>query len=187
MTLFRSAIYTKSKKIAKSFYIQKPGHFAKSKTISVTFLYTGSKKLYFTQFLMKLLRSAFNFKKHDTLRYVMFLYTKSRTFRKKQDNLHCVLYTKSGHLLNFFNWRRWGELFIYKNECTMTYIFIWFSIHTREWERRGHLGLEQVIPHKIISIVYIILFLPCNYSINYINSSPQYIHVFIVGSCTVSD
>ena len=33
-------IYTKSKKIAKRFHIQKAGHFEKSKTICVTFLYT---------------------------------------------------------------------------------------------------------------------------------------------------
>ena len=32
-------IYTKSKITAKRFYIQKARHFAKSKTISVTFLY----------------------------------------------------------------------------------------------------------------------------------------------------
>ena len=35
------------------------------------------------------------YKKHDTLRYVTFLYTKILTLRKKQDYLRYVLYTKS--------------------------------------------------------------------------------------------
>ena len=46
----RTFIYTKSKKIAKRFYIQKARHFSKSKTISVTFLYTKSDTLDVTGF-----------------------------------------------------------------------------------------------------------------------------------------
>ena len=47
-------IYTKGKNITKPFYIQKAWHFAKSKTIFVTFLYTKSKTLYITRFFMKI-------------------------------------------------------------------------------------------------------------------------------------
>ena len=36
------------------------------------------------------LKLAFLYKKHDTLRYVTFLYTKIQTLRKKQDNLRYV-------------------------------------------------------------------------------------------------
>ena len=65
-------LYTKSKKIEKRFYIQKVRHFSKSKTIPVTFLYSKSPTLYFTQFFMKFLKLAFIFEMHDTLYYVTF-------------------------------------------------------------------------------------------------------------------
>ena len=100
-------IYTKSKKIAKRFYIQKARHFSKSQTISVTFLYTKSNTLYVTGSFMKFLKLAFIYKKHDALRYVTFLFTKIQTVRKKQDNLRYV--------------------FIYKNpELCVTWFFIEF-------------------------------------------------------------
>ena len=50
-------------------------------------LYTKSKTIYVTQFFMKMFNSEFIYKKHDTLRYITFLYTKSHTLRKKQDDL----------------------------------------------------------------------------------------------------
>ena len=90
----RKFIYTKSNFFAKCFYIQKARHFSKSWTISVKFLYIESYTFHVTGFFMKILRLAFIYKKHDTLRYVTFLYTKSQTLRKKQDNLRYVLYTK---------------------------------------------------------------------------------------------
>ena len=40
-----------------------------------------------TWFFMKFLKMALLYKKHDTFRYGTFLYIKSQTFRKKQDNL----------------------------------------------------------------------------------------------------
>ena len=51
----------------------------------VTFLYIKRNTLYVTGFFMNFLKLAFIYKKHDTLRYVTFLYTKSWTLRKKQD------------------------------------------------------------------------------------------------------
>ena len=36
---------------------------------------------------MKILKLAFMYKHYDTLRYVMFYYTKSQRLRKNQDNL----------------------------------------------------------------------------------------------------
>ena len=77
----------KKKKIAKRFNIKKSRQLAKSKTISVTFLYTKIWTLYVTRFFMKFLKLAFIYKKDDTLRYVRFLYTKIQTLRNKKDNL----------------------------------------------------------------------------------------------------
>ena len=85
----RTFLYTKRKKLRKVYiYIQKAGQFAKSKTISVTFLYTKSMTfIKLMQFFLKILKLAFIYKKHDTLRDVTFLYSKSQTLRKNQDNL----------------------------------------------------------------------------------------------------
>ena len=51
---------------------------------------------------MEFLKFVFTYKKHDTLRYVIFLYTKRQTLRKKQDNFCYV--------------------FIYKNPDTLKYL-----------------------------------------------------------------
>ena len=80
----------KANKISKRFYKQKGRHFSKSNTISVMSLYTKIQTLYVTRFFMKFLKLAFIYKKHDTLCYGTFLYTKSQTLRKKQDNLRYV-------------------------------------------------------------------------------------------------
>ena len=49
--ILRARLYIyKKQKNTKCFYIQKPGHFSKSKIIPVTFLYTKSMKLYDTRF-----------------------------------------------------------------------------------------------------------------------------------------
>ena len=94
-------IYTKSEKIKKYFYIQKARHFAKIKTVWVTFLYTKSKTLYVTRFFMKFLKLAFIYKKNDTLRYLMFLNTKIQTLRKKQENLRYVFIYKNPDTLRY--------------------------------------------------------------------------------------
>ena len=100
-------------------------------------------KLYVTQFFMKIPKLAFIYKKHDTLHYVTFLYTKSWTLRKKKDNLRYVfIYKKSGHFtlrdfsLNFWNWRKGGTflyaknkslcvIFLYAKKSTLHYVFIY--------------------------------------------------------------
>ena len=53
----RLYIYKKQKK-SKRFYIQKARHFVKSKTISVTFLYTKIWTLCVTQFFIEFLKLA---------------------------------------------------------------------------------------------------------------------------------
>ena len=91
---------------------------------------------------MKFLKLEFTYKKHDTLGYVTFLYTKSSTLHKKQDNLRYVLYTKIRHFCvpRFFieslKFWRGGGAFIYKKtmyfalyfyiekQCTLPYVVI---------------------------------------------------------------
>ena len=63
----RLYIYKKQKNFETFLYIQKVGHFAKNKTISVKFLYPKSMTLYVTQFFMKFLNLEFINKKYDTL------------------------------------------------------------------------------------------------------------------------
>ena len=71
--------FQKSRQFALLFYSQKSGHFT-LRDFSCIFFYWH---LYI-------------YIKHDTLRYVTFLYPKSQTLRKKQDNFRYVfLYTKS--------------------------------------------------------------------------------------------
>ena len=92
----RYYIYKRQNKFETFIYIQKSRHFAKSKTICVTFLFTKIHTLHVTQFSMGFLKLAFIYKNQDTLRYVTFLYTKIQALRKKQDNFRYVfLYTKS--------------------------------------------------------------------------------------------
>ena len=101
---------SKKQKNAKRFYIQKARHFVKGKTISVMFLFTKSKTLYVTIFFMKFLKLAFIYKNYDTLRYMIFLYTKIQTLRKKQDNLRYVFIYKNPDILRYaiFQWIFWN-------------------------------------------------------------------------------
>ena len=50
---------------------------------------------------MKTLRLAFIYKNHETLRYVTFLYTKSQTLHKKQDNLRYVFLHRNSDTLHY--------------------------------------------------------------------------------------
>ena len=54
---------------------------------------------------MKVLKLVFIKRKHNTLRYMMFLHTKIPTLRKRQDNLRYI--------------------FIYKNSDTLSYYHTW--------------------------------------------------------------
>ena len=82
-------------KNVKRVLIQKARHFAKSKTILVKFLYFKSDPLYVTRLFVTFLKLAFIYKKHETLRYVTFLYTKIQALRKKQDILRYVFIYKN--------------------------------------------------------------------------------------------
>ena len=122
----RLYIYTKSKRNAKHFYIQKARHFSNSKKICVRFMYTKIQTLYITQFFIQFLKLAFIFKNNDTLRYVKFLYTKSQTLRKKKYNLGCVFIYKNADTLcdaifhRIFKIGGGGRPFyICKKQCTL--------------------------------------------------------------------
>ena len=73
-------------------FIQKSRHFAKSKTIRVTYLFTKIKRPSVTWFFMNMLRLEFVYKTHDTLRYMMCLYTQNpNTLQKaRQLRLHFI-------------------------------------------------------------------------------------------------
>ena len=87
-------------------YIQKAEHFAKGKTICVTFLFTKSPTLYVTRFSWHFwYLHLYIYKKHDTLPYVTFLYTKSLTL--------CV----TRFSWNFWNWQREGAFLGTKNNA----------------------------------------------------------------------
>ena len=78
-------IYNKQKNCETFLYThkQKSRHFAKRKTICVIFLLTKSRTLCVTRFVINVLKlTLYVYQKHDTLRYVMFLYTKIRTLQK---------------------------------------------------------------------------------------------------------
>ena len=80
---------------------------------------------------MKILKLAFIYKNNDTLRYVKFVYTKSMTLYKKQDNLGYVFIYKNPDTLRYtiFHWifeigGGGGAFFKCKKQCTFHYIFI---------------------------------------------------------------
>ena len=82
--------------------------------------------LYVAQFFNNNLNLVFIYKKHDTLRYVMFLYTKRQTLRKKKDNLRYVYIYKNLDTLHYaiFHWvflidGMGGGIFICKKQCTL--------------------------------------------------------------------
>ena len=57
---------------------------------------------------MIVLKLEFIYKKHDTLRYVAFLYTKIQTLRKKQENLRYIFMHKNP---NTFHYALFHEIF----------------------------------------------------------------------------
>ena len=87
-------LYIQEEKNTRNVSIYKnPDTLQKSKTVSVTF-YIEMQTIYVTQFFIKMLNLAFIYKNHDTLRYVTFLYTKSRYFAKIKTICFTFLYTK---------------------------------------------------------------------------------------------
>ena len=59
---------------------------------------------------MIFLKLEFMYKKHDTLRYVIFLYTKSQTLRKNQDNVRYIFIYKNPDTLRYANFYRIFEI-----------------------------------------------------------------------------
>ena len=81
------------------FYIQKDRHFSKNQDSLRYVFNTKSQTLHVTRFLMNFLKLVLQYKNDETLRYMTFLYTKSQTLGKKQDNLRYVfLYKNPGTL-----------------------------------------------------------------------------------------
>ena len=81
---------------------------------------------------MKILRLAFIYKNHETLRYVTFLYTKSQTLHQKQDNLHYVFLYRNSDTLRYAIFHGifevggggWGGCFyIQKNAPCVTFLY----------------------------------------------------------------
>ena len=102
----RTRLYTKNQKKCETFlYTKSRTLFKKLDNFRYVFIY---KKPYTWRYgiLMKFLKLAFINNKHDTLRYVTFLYTKSWTLFKKQDNLWYVFIYKNPALLRYaiFHW-----------------------------------------------------------------------------------
>ena len=93
--------------------------------------YTKSPTLYGTRFFMKILKLAFIYKKHDTLRCVNFLYSKSQTLCTKKTICVTYLCTKAWHFpLRDFSWNFWnrrrggGGIFVYKkNALCVTFVY----------------------------------------------------------------
>ena len=106
----------KCKKIGKLFYVQKAGHFVKSKTISLRFICKNIDTLRYATF-HETFEVVTYIKKHDTLRYVALLYTKSRQFAKSKKFCVTMLYTKSQTLcitqffMKFLKLAEWGGHF----------------------------------------------------------------------------
>ena len=128
-----------TKKNAKVFHIQKSGHFAKNQDSLRYVLYTKSRIFYVTQFFMNFSILEFLYKKHETLRYMTFLYTKSQTLRKNQDNLRHVFIYKNLDTLycTIFLWifeiGGGGEIFLYAKNNAFCFTFF--------FQKRMHLPL----------------------------------------------
>ena len=87
-------MYTKSKKMQNIYIYPKIRTPCKKQDNLRYILYTKSETLYVTQFSWFFQISIY-IQKHDTLRYMTFLYPKSETLRKKQDSLrHVFIYAK---------------------------------------------------------------------------------------------
>ena len=117
------------------FYIQKKQKNRetfkkKSQTIPVAFLYTKSNTLYVTGFFMNFLKLAFIHKKYHTLGQVTFLYTKTQTLRKNQDNFRYVFIYKNPALcvprffIGFLKFAEGGDIYLKKyNSLCFTLLY----------------------------------------------------------------
>ena len=93
----------KAKKCETFIYIQKSGHFEKRKTICVTFYSQKTRHFKLRNFSWNVWNwHLYLYKKHETMRYVTFLYTKIQTLEKRKTI--CV------------------RFFIYKKPDTLRYV-----------------------------------------------------------------
>ena len=92
-------MYTKSKKWPNVLV------YKKHDNVRYVFIYKKLGTLSYAIF-MKILKCGFIYKKHETLRYVTFLYRKTSTLRKKQDNLRYAFMYKNPDTLRYaiFHW-----------------------------------------------------------------------------------
>ena len=88
----RLYIYKKQKKLRYVFIYKNPDTSQKARQFPLRF-YIQKDNLRYTIF-MKILKSAFIYKKHDTLHYVTFLYLKTRHFAKSKTICVVFLYIK---------------------------------------------------------------------------------------------
>ena len=127
----RTFLYTQKAKICETFlYSKSQTLFKKLDNSRNVFI---DKKRYTLRYgiFMKFLKFAFIFKKHDTLRYVTYLYTKRQTLRKKQDNLRYVFIYKNPALgvtrffIEFFEICGGGGTFMHSknNALCVTYLY----------------------------------------------------------------
>ena len=125
----RARLYKKQKRFQTFLYTKSQTLFKKLSKFRYVFKY---KKQYTWRYgiFMKFLKLEFIYKKHDTLRYVTFLYAKSWTLHKKQDNLRYVFIYKNLALLRYaiFYWIfeicGEGGIYLFKKHCTLRDIFI---------------------------------------------------------------
>ena len=126
----RTFIYTKSKKNSKRFIYKKQDTFQKARQFPLRFYIQKSRLLTLRDFHEIFEIAIYIYKKHDTLRYVTFLYTKSQTLRKKQDNLRYVFIYKIRHFcatrffIEFLKFAEGGGHFIYLNNVlSVTFLY----------------------------------------------------------------
>ena len=119
----------KSITIVKFFLIQNTGHFAESKTVSVTLLYSNGETLYVTRFSWTFWIWLFC-TKSMTLCVIWRCYIQKDWHFVKSKKI-CIMFkykntdTLRYHiLLNFCNWQRAMDIFICKKQCfCVTLIF----------------------------------------------------------------
>ena len=80
-------LYIQKAKKTQNVFIYKNRDIFKKQDNFRCVLYTKSETLYIKRFFITFLKLTFIYRKHDILCYMTFLYTKSQTLRKNQDNL----------------------------------------------------------------------------------------------------
>ena len=131
ISITRKFIYTKSKKKLRNVFIyKKPDTFQKARQFPLRF-YTQKAIHWRYGIFMEFLKLEFIFKKHDTLRYVTFIYSKSMTLRKKQYNLRYVFIYRNPALfryaifIEFLKFAEGGGIYLSKNNVLCVTFLYW--------------------------------------------------------------